>query len=344
MEPDEHSDSMTAAVKLSICIPTLNRAKFIGATLESICAQITKDCEVVILDSASTDNTKEVVSSFANRLDQIRYFEQNVNNGFDRDCNRVVELARGDYCWVMTDDDLLKPGAIPAVLDALGQDFSFIFVNVEARTFDMSKVVQARFLEFEEDRVYGHGESDRLFAELGNMLTYVGGIVIKRTIWCAREKERYYGSLFIHVGIIFQKPLPGKALVIAEPLISYRMGNAHTWSAKVFETFMIKWPALVSSLPLSASAKNKVCNDKPWSSFGQLMIFRARGLYSVSEYKRYIRPRLCSLREMLAPALVVLLPGALVNAACLVYYGLFKRSHGFRLQQMRESHYYYRNL
>jgi abequosyltransferase len=42
------------AIKLSICITTLNRAAFIAATLDSILAQVTADCEVVVLDGGST--------------------------------------------------------------------------------------------------------------------------------------------------------------------------------------------------------------------------------------------------------------------------------------------------
>ena len=49
---------------LSICIATYNRANFIGETLDSIILQLTEDVEVVIVDGASTDNTREVVESY----------------------------------------------------------------------------------------------------------------------------------------------------------------------------------------------------------------------------------------------------------------------------------------
>lgn len=343
---ERHSPSIpqTGALKLSICITTFNRAAFIGATLESILSQTTNDCEVVILDSASTDDTERVLTQYVQRFNRLRYFRQGVNNGFDRDCNGVVELAAGEYCWLMTDDDLLRPGAVAAVLGALREDLGFIFVNVEGRDFSMSKVVEARCIDIQSNRAYGSFEADRLFADIGGMLTYVGGFVIKRSIWLSREKEIFYDSMFVHVGVVFQEPLPGGSLVIAEPYISYRMGNVHTWSSRTFETFMIKWPSLVWSLPISDSAKSRVCSAAPWKDFRQLFRYRGRGCYSSTEYRRYVRPRLRSVREMLGPTIVALLPGVLVNALCLLYVSLVNcPRRGIRLQFLRESRYYVGN-
>ena len=55
---------MTTNYKLSICIPTYNRAAYIGETLASIISQSNDDIEIVIVDGASTDNTADVVTSF----------------------------------------------------------------------------------------------------------------------------------------------------------------------------------------------------------------------------------------------------------------------------------------
>lgn len=331
-------------VKLAICITTYNRSTFIGATLESILLQLTTDCEVVVLDGASTDNTEEIVTSYARRCDRLRYVRNDRNNGWDSDCNRVVELAHGEFCWLMTDDDLLKPRAIESVLQALRRDWSFIIVNAEARSFDMSKVVQDRCINVDSDRVYTSTDIDQLFADLGGMLTYVGGFIVKREIWIAREKERYFGSMFTHVGVIFQKHLPGDALVIAEPYISYRMGNAHTWSPRTFEVFLINWPSLVWSLELSDWAKRKVCAPEPWRDFQELLWCRGRGCYSLNEYRMLVRPRLPRIREKLIPLMVALLPGIPVNAFCILYFAVTScERRGVWLQFMRESRYYFRN-
>lgn len=336
-------------VRLSICITTFNRAAFIGATLESILVQTNDACEVVVLDAGSTDDTQRVVSEYTRRFNRLHYVRQAMNNGFDRDCDRVVGLASGEYCWLMTDDDLLKPGAVEAVLEALRGDVSLIIVNAETRDLSMSSVLQGRWLDFESNRVYRWEDIDRFFLEVGEILRYIGCFVIKRAIWLVREKERYYGSLFIYLGVIFQKQLDGEILVISEPFISYRQGNSHTFSRKMFETHMVNWPSIVWSLPLSETAKSKMCSAEPWRSFQLLLLWRGFGFYSLAEYRLFIRPRLCSIREGLTPTLVALLPGVLVNALFVFYYSLTRRPYlgvwqpDFMLQLMRESRFHLRN-
>lgn len=330
-----------SAFKLSICIPTFNRAAFIGATLDSIISQTTSECEIVISDNASTDNTEQVVAEYARRFDNLRYVRQDTNNGLDRNFNCAVELARGEYCWLMTDDDLLKPGAVARVLEALYRDLSLLVVNVEVRDFSMSKVLQCRRLNFESDRIYGQGEMDRLFVELDETVMYIGNVIIKRAIWIARERERYYGSLFIHVGVIFQESLPGEVLVIAEPFVSYRTGNVQTFWQQASEIFFAKWPSLVGSLALSESTKREIRSAQPWSNPQWLLMLRGRGFYSLAEYRRWIRPQLRSLRQRLPPVLITLLPGVLVNACFVFYYTA--RKNGSRVQVMRQSRFHPRN-
>lgn len=98
--------------RLSLCIPTFNRAAFIGETLESIIAQATDDVEIVVVDGASTDGTEEVIRIFQKRFPRLRYHRGDRNMGVERDTQKAVELAEGNYCWLMCSDDVLKPGAI----------------------------------------------------------------------------------------------------------------------------------------------------------------------------------------------------------------------------------------
>jgi glycosyltransferase involved in cell wall biosynthesis len=51
-------------IKLSICIATHNRGFFLDQTLKSLTNQLTDECEVVIYDSLSTDNTFEVFEKY----------------------------------------------------------------------------------------------------------------------------------------------------------------------------------------------------------------------------------------------------------------------------------------
>jgi abequosyltransferase len=329
--------------RLSICIATMNRADIIGETIESILSQACADVEIVVLDGASTDNTQEILEGYQRRFPALRYIRESVNGGVDKDFDRAVEAASGEYCWLMSDDDLLATDAVTTVLAAIDRAFSLIVVNAEVRTRDMLKVVEPRLLPFDSDREYAPDRAEVFFKDAANYLSFIGCVIIRRSIWMERQRERYYGSLFIHMGVIFQAPLPGKILVVARTLVSIRYGNA-MWRSKEFEIWMFKWPDLLWSFDsISPAARAAVTKVDPWRRLKTLLIYRAKGSYSVNEYRRWIEPRLASLRERIGPRSVAAIPGFAANMAALVY-SLIPRPGAkmFRID-MKKSRYYFGN-
>ena len=98
----------------------------------------------------------------------------------------------------------------------------------------------------QHNKVYAPTNMECLFIDALHYLSFIGAVVIRRSIWLSRERESYFGTEFVHVGVIFQKPLPGPALIIAEPYIIIRFGNGQ-WTPRSFEIWMFKWPKLVWS-------------------------------------------------------------------------------------------------
>lgn len=310
---------------LSICIATYNRARFIGATLESIVPQLDDSTELVIVDGASSDETPAIVAEYQRRSDRIRYHRQQTNGGVDRDFAAAVELACGRYCWLFADDDLFRPDAVARLKPHLEEGHSLLIINTEVRNADMSRVLVANRVGFDRDRVYAVGEDDRLFAETSFYLTFIGAVVIDRQLWQKRAKEPYFGSEFIHFGVIFQAPLPGTTRVISEPLTDSRYGNA-LWTARGFEIWMMRWPALVWSMPRSEAAKRKVVPRERWRSPMMLMGHRAMGTYSIEQYDRWIAPRNPPALSGLMARTIARIPGRLLNAAARAVVSLLPRT------------------
>jgi len=329
-------------VLLSICIATFNRAAFIGQTLESIIYQITDDVEIVIVDGASSDNTSEVVSGYAIKNPKILYYKQEINRGVDEDFNYAVYCARGKYCWLMSDDDVLKPGAIKAILSAIKHNFDLIIVNSDVKNSDLSKVLDKGILKLNGDRIYMNSEHESLFINTANYLSYIGCVVIRKEVWDSRDKIIYFGTLFIHVGVIFQKAFKGNVLVIAKPYVTIRCGNAQ-WSAKGFEIWMCKWPKLIWSFNnISCSAKRSVCKNKPWKKITPLLLLRGLGSYSIQEYKKYILPTSGSLLSKLLARVIIIFPGKFINILAILYYSIIKISPRM-VVDLKISKYYWRN-
>ena len=91
--------------KVSVIIPTYNRASLISRAVDSVLAQTFKDYEVIIIDDGSKDNTKEVLESYTGR---VKYIYQN-NGGISVARNRGIEESNGKYIAFLDSDDYWAP-------------------------------------------------------------------------------------------------------------------------------------------------------------------------------------------------------------------------------------------
>jgi abequosyltransferase len=310
-------------IKLSICIATLNRGSLIGQTLASMVSQLTDQVEIVVVDGASTDNTEEVVLSFQQRFASLRYKRLEQKGGLDQDFSLAVELAHGEYCWLFSDDDLIKPGAIQNVLNVLKKNPGLLIVNAEVKNSDLKKTLKPSCLDLSENTAYTHHETDRFFADTGNHLSFIGCVVIRRDLWLSRDSKSFYGTWFVHVGVIFQEPIVEGVIVLVEPMISIRYGNA-MWTDKGFEISLFKWPALIWSFAgITDAAKAQVCELEPWRNRVRLMLFRARGLYSVPQYQKFLEVRITSTFKRSVSFVIAKLPATFLNLLFFVYFSTF---------------------
>lgn len=99
-------------VRLSICIPTRNRAEILAVSLESLTSDpffaAHEDIEVVISDNASTDHTREVVASFIHRHgERVRYF-CNQQDIVDQNFEMALRHGRGTYLKLLNDTAIWK--------------------------------------------------------------------------------------------------------------------------------------------------------------------------------------------------------------------------------------------
>jgi len=93
---------------VSICIPTFNRAQMVLRAIESCINQTYKNIEIVVSDSASADNTREVVLNYANRDSRIKYFRNETNIGSGRNFLECAKSATGYFIQALGDDDWLS--------------------------------------------------------------------------------------------------------------------------------------------------------------------------------------------------------------------------------------------
>jgi glycosyltransferase involved in cell wall biosynthesis len=274
--------------------------------------------EIVIVDGGSTDDTEQVIRGYQASFPGIRYIKSIVsdqtpsNEGFDRDCNYAVEVAEGEYCWLMTDDDLLLPGAIRTILAASSNGYPLIVVSAEIRSKDFTQLLVARRPDLAGDRTYTPSDWNEFAATLGYHLTFVGAVIVSKRFWLTRNRDKYIGSGFIHMGAIFDEPVNGEILAISSPLVSIRYGNA-LWSTRAFEIWMFNWPQLVWSFSsITVEAKAAITPMEPWRNLRTLLIQRMFGAYTIRQYRQFLDARIPSKTMRFLAAMLARFPRRLL--------------------------------
>lgn len=104
----------------SIVVPNYNYAAYLKTRIEGILAQTCQDFELILLDDASTDNSRDIIESYRShpKVTQVVYNDQNSGSAF-RQWNKGVALAKGEYVWIAEADDEADPGMLGALVNLL---------------------------------------------------------------------------------------------------------------------------------------------------------------------------------------------------------------------------------
>jgi len=102
-------DESSATVRVSVVIPTFNRAGTLPRAIDSVLAQTFQDFEILVCDDSSTDSTVEVSRGYQKRDPRVRTLALPVNQGPAAARNLGMREARGDYIAFLDSDDEWLP-------------------------------------------------------------------------------------------------------------------------------------------------------------------------------------------------------------------------------------------
>lgn len=103
---------------VSVIVPVFNGEHFIGACLDSILGQSLTDIEVIVVNDASTDSTREIVQEYAARDVRIELIDNEVNLDSYAARIRGFNRAIGRYIAACDSDDQMPPDALRQLVDA----------------------------------------------------------------------------------------------------------------------------------------------------------------------------------------------------------------------------------
>ena len=109
---------------VSVVVPNFNHAPFLRQRLETIYNQTYKNFEVILLDDASTDNSRDILKNFyALHMEKTRLlFNKKNSGGVFYQWRKGIEAAQGDLIWIAESDDFSAKNFLSELVPAFADD------------------------------------------------------------------------------------------------------------------------------------------------------------------------------------------------------------------------------
>lgn len=111
-------------MKISIICPIYNGGEFLGQCLDSVILQKHQDWELIAINDGSTDDSEQILKSYAKRESRISFFSI-ANHGVAYARNYGITKAKGEYCFFLDCDDMLPEDSLEflnAIAEKTGAD------------------------------------------------------------------------------------------------------------------------------------------------------------------------------------------------------------------------------
>lgn len=163
--------------KVSIVIPTHNRAHFLTRCIQS-CVDQTVDCEIIVCDHGSSDNTMEVVMAFGTR---VKYIKREFDHGVHFCWLEGIINASNDLVHLQFDDDWLERDFIERCLELFDEDVGMVFTNFKLYT-DSTGEISSDLKFFDAKVESGQYSSKFALSRLAYRLISPGCMILRKKI------------------------------------------------------------------------------------------------------------------------------------------------------------------
>jgi len=120
---------------ISVVMPAYNAVPFISEAIESVLAQTYRDFELIVVNDGSTDRTLNIVEKYAAQDERIKVYTH-ANMGTAPTLNRGIELASGEWVFLMHADDRMRRNRLERQLDFIARHPELAVVSSLVRHID----------------------------------------------------------------------------------------------------------------------------------------------------------------------------------------------------------------
>src|ERR1035438_7391344 len=243
--------------KISVVIPNYNHSRFLSKRIESVLKQTLQDFELILLDDGSTDNSRSILSGYADDPRAIIKFDEvNSGNPF-KQWNKGVNLACGEYVWIAESDDYASEHLLDKLSACLDAEPSAAFaycrswrVSVDDRAkgfLDPWFVGENQQHRWTADYCVDGQEECRNYLVRWNTVPNASAVVFRKAVYQrvggADESLSVCGDWKLWAAMA----LTGKVSYLAEPLNYNRFHDASVRSitnrsgVDFAESFRVRW-------------------------------------------------------------------------------------------------------
>ncbi len=218
--------------KVSIIVPCYNHARYLEQRLASVYGQDYRDCEVILLDDGSTDDSRELLESYPKTLPTRCVFnEKNSGSPFPQ-WLKGIGLAEGELIWIAESDDDGSMSLVGRLVRELEAHPEAGLAFCQSRVIDRDGLVLGLYTE-RAKRLYreryradfavkGADECARVLL-LENSVPNASGVLFRKRLVAGVEAElptmRYNGDWLLWAHILSASDLR----FVAEPLNAFRL-------------------------------------------------------------------------------------------------------------------------
>jgi glycosyltransferase involved in cell wall biosynthesis len=211
--------------KVSVVMPSYNHERYISEAIDSVLNQTFTDFELIIIDDASKDKSKEIIKIYKEKDSRIRAFFHSENKGISRTMNECLEKADGKFIAFFASDDAWVKDKLEKQLEVLAKDEDLIVWSegliIDAQGDPTGELWTARF----ESKKKKSGD---LFEEIlvGNFICGQSRIHKRENISDIRFNEalKYLNDYLFEVELARKY----EYYFIPEPLAMYRVHGENT--------------------------------------------------------------------------------------------------------------------
>jgi glycosyltransferase involved in cell wall biosynthesis len=190
--------------RLTIAIPTVNRASLLERAIQSALAQTSQDIEIIVSDNGSTDATPEVIARYAGR--GLRTFRRETTIPAFSHGAFILDQVNTEFFVALSDDDYIEPDFAAEILAAFDRhpDASLVYTGCFVHYDDIQvPAMMGPPVESGMEFLAVHYQGKRELC----MCAYATRMADVREINVLRPADWVIGDMFFWTKLVFRGPV-----------------------------------------------------------------------------------------------------------------------------------------